>query len=415
LARRGNPKAQGVEAALAVFLFAYAADMTAGRAFILTGLLCALGCDRAKADWARCLAAGTRDEAVAACRAAIAKDPQSASGRAASAKLAEIQDAIAKEAEERRRTELEAARLLEEFHGRMPEINTLQATASTRLAAKRPDEAAKALGSADAILDVYSRTSVAQSMDYTSLRKSVAEQRTALNAPLALWKEAHPTVDDLIARCEVQSAAVNALLEQAEDAKHQRSGQPATVAVEQLKALTPQIQAATRPWQATTRQLTAVDPQAAIRHCQVQTNARQEQKELQAREDRWRADHPPVAAATAVPSAATTTGSPTAISPTAAELPPEDLGFVDTRGGQGWGDRCWTHLKSGQLGWAKAECDRAMAMNPASPQPLASLLYNEGLLEQKLGHTDAARGYFQRSVALRPNPDVQAALDALDR
>lgn len=98
----------------------------------------------------------------------------------------------------------------------------------------------------------------------------------------------------------------------------------------------------------------------------------------------------------------------------ASTLPPGDEGFVDTRGGAGWGDRCWTHLQAGQLAWAKAECDRAMEMNPSSPQPRASLLYNEGLIEKKLGHKDEARTYFEQSLALRPHPDVQAALDSLD-
>lgn len=55
-----------------------------------------------------------------------------------------------------------------------------------------------------------------------------------------------------------------------------------------------------------------------------------------------------------------------------------------------------------------------MEMNPSSPQPRASLLYNEGLIEKKLGHKDEARTYFEQSLALRPHPDVQAALDSLD-
>ena len=95
-------------------------------------------------------------------------------------------------------------------------------------------------------------------------------------------------------------------------------------------------------------------------------------------------------------------------------LAPEDKGFVDRRGGWGWGDKCWTNIQTGHLGWAKAECDRGMQMNPTSPQPRASLLYNLGLIEQKLGHGDAARRSYQQSLALRPNADVQAALDSLE-
>jgi tetratricopeptide (TPR) repeat protein len=98
-----------------------------------------------------------------------------------------------------------------------------------------------------------------------------------------------------------------------------------------------------------------------------------------------------------------------------AALAPEDHDFVDTRSGAGWGDRCWKHLQAGRLAYAKAACDRAMEMNPASPQPRASLLYNQGLIQKKLGNADAARSYFGQSLALRPNADVQAALDGLDR
>lgn len=119
-----------------------------------------------------------------------------------------------------------------------------------------------------------------------------------------------------------------------------------------------------------------------------------------------------------VPSPAARPGAEPQTAPTngsIVELAPDDRGFVDARGGWGWGDRCWRHIKSGQLGWAKAECDKGMEMNPASPQPLASLLYNEGVIEQKLGSKESARNYYQRSLALRPNPEVQTALDSLDR
>ncbi len=95
-------------------------------------------------------------------------------------------------------------------------------------------------------------------------------------------------------------------------------------------------------------------------------------------------------------------------------LAPDDLGFVDSRGGAGWGDRCFAHIKSGQLGWAEAECDEAMKLNPTSPLLRASLLYNKGLIEQRAGHNDSARGLYQQSLALRPNAAVRASLDSLD-
>ncbi len=94
-------------------------------------------------------------------------------------------------------------------------------------------------------------------------------------------------------------------------------------------------------------------------------------------------------------------------------LPDVDKGFVDTRGGWGWGDRCWINLKAGKWGWAKAECDQGMAMNPASPQPRASLLYNEGLVAKAAGRIDEARQDFTSSLALRENAEVRAALNSL--
>jgi len=95
-------------------------------------------------------------------------------------------------------------------------------------------------------------------------------------------------------------------------------------------------------------------------------------------------------------------------------LPSSDDGFVDTRGGWGWGDRCWIHIKAGQWGWAKAECDHGMLLNPASPQPRASLLYNEGLIAKAAGNAVEARRDFTESLSLRENAEVRAALDSLN-
>jgi hypothetical protein len=95
-------------------------------------------------------------------------------------------------------------------------------------------------------------------------------------------------------------------------------------------------------------------------------------------------------------------------------LPLEDTGFVDTRGGWGWGDKCWIHLKAQKWGWAKAECDSGLLMaDPSAPQPRASLLYNEGLIAKGTGDVRAAQGYFTSSLALRENPEVRAALGSL--
>jgi hypothetical protein len=131
----------------------------------------------------------------------------------------------------------------------------------------------------------------------------------------------------------------------------------------------------------------------------------------------WSARAPsPVAGSPTAPSKASESSTPAAAADgNRVDLAPDDAAFVDTRGGRGWADRCWMHIRSGQLGWAKAECDKAMDMTPASPMPLASLLYNEGLIEQKLGNKEAARSYYQRSLALRPHAIVQGSLDSLDK
>lgn len=93
--------------------------------------------------------------------------------------------------------------------------------------------------------------------------------------------------------------------------------------------------------------------------------------------------------------------------------------------GSGWGDRCYRNLQAGKLGWAKAECEKGLEVaDPTQQQPRASLLYNLGLIEcgRYGGSKDpcpsprnaaAARMYFLQSLALRPNPEVQRALDSL--
>ncbi|MGH7295923.1 MAG: hypothetical protein ACRELB_13360, partial [Polyangiaceae bacterium] len=95
-------------------------------------------------------------------------------------------------------------------------------------------------------------------------------------------------------------------------------------------------------------------------------------------------------------------------------LPSADDGFVDTRGGWGWGDKCFVNIKTKTWGWAKAECDKGLAMaDPTTPQPRASLFYNEGLIAKGMSDFAAARSYFQQSLSLREHPEVRAALDSL--
>jgi tetratricopeptide (TPR) repeat protein len=133
---------------------------------------------------------------------------------------------------------------------------------------------------------------------------------------------------------------------------------------------------------------------------------------------RW-ADAPSPKAPSAV---AVTTASPAPAVPampndgtdaTRSVLPDGDEDFVEERGGAGWGDKCWANIKEGKWGWAKAECDRALDMAPASPQPRASLLFNEGLIAKSAGDTATARSDFQASLALRENAVVRKELQAL--
>ena len=88
------------------------------------------------------------------------------------------------------------------------------------------------------------------------------------------------------------------------------------------------------------------------------------------------------------------------------ELAPADIGFVDTQRGTGWGNRCWLHLRAGRFDWARAACERGLALVPARPYPRAYLVYNMGLIEVHDARPDLAREHFQESIALRPASDV---------
>jgi len=91
--------------------------------------------------------------------------------------------------------------------------------------------------------------------------------------------------------------------------------------------------------------------------------------------------------------------------PKAPVLAPGDVGFADPRKGFGWGDRCFREIKEGKLGWARAACDRALALPEVDPKAKPALLFNEGLIAEKSGEEAAARGYFTQSLALRPPND----------
>jgi hypothetical protein len=94
-------------------------------------------------------------------------------------------------------------------------------------------------------------------------------------------------------------------------------------------------------------------------------------------------------------------------------LSPDDDGFVDKRGGWGWGDRCWINLQKGAWGYAKAECIKGMQLGPASPNPKASLLYNLALIEKAAGRRPMARALLSESLSIRENAEVRSALNTL--
>ena len=96
-------------------------------------------------------------------------------------------------------------------------------------------------------------------------------------------------------------------------------------------------------------------------------------------------------------------------------LAPADASFVDKRGGWGWGDRCWLNIKAEKWGWARAECERAMTLNPKSPQPMASLLYNRGLIAIHAGDTQTAKQLLEQSLQLREHPEVRAVYRRLQQ
>jgi hypothetical protein len=84
------------------------------------------------------------------------------------------------------------------------------------------------------------------------------------------------------------------------------------------------------------------------------------------------------------------------------------------RGGWGWSDRCFVHIRAKNWGWAKAECDEGMKLaDPATPQPRAALLFNEGLIAKAAGDIEGARRDLAASVSLSDNADVRATLASL--
>ena len=85
---------------------------------------------------------------------------------------------------------------------------------------------------------------------------------------------------------------------------------------------------------------------------------------------------------------------------------------ADATHARAWGARGYAKLLDGQLDAAKKDCERALALGD-TPGFKASVHYNLGLIAQKQGDKPAAKKAFAASLALRPNKEVQKALDSL--
>lgn len=84
------------------------------------------------------------------------------------------------------------------------------------------------------------------------------------------------------------------------------------------------------------------------------------------------------------------------------ELAPEDRSFVDPDHGKGWALRCYQHMQSGALPYARAACKRALELDP-TPEIKGAILFNYGLVEDKGGDPVAACDLLRRAVSVQPN------------
>jgi hypothetical protein len=111
-----------------------------------------------------------------------------------------------------------------------------------------------------------------------------------------------------------------------------------------------------------------------------------------------------VSAAAPAPSTSALAAASDGTDPKSPSLAPDDAAFTDARKGWGWGDRCVAELRAGKFGWARAACDRGLALPDLDPKARPPLLYNEGLIAKATGDLAAARTDFAQSLALRaPN------------
>lgn len=98
--------------------------------------------------------------------------------------------------------------------------------------------------------------------------------------------------------------------------------------------------------------------------------------------------------------------------PKPVKLAPEDESYVDDKKGFGWGTRCYMHLKTGALPYARAACQKGLDMDPDA-QTKGAILFNWALVEEKGGDPVAACEKLSQSMAVRPSKDVQRKADEM--
>jgi tetratricopeptide (TPR) repeat protein len=85
------------------------------------------------------------------------------------------------------------------------------------------------------------------------------------------------------------------------------------------------------------------------------------------------------------------------------------------------GKRCaegWSRFNAGELAVAKLDVEAALtvlerAVDERGLRSFGACLYNRGRIAEEEGDPEAARSYYRRSLAARPNDTVQARLDSL--
>jgi hypothetical protein len=72
------------------------------------------------------------------------------------------------------------------------------------------------------------------------------------------------------------------------------------------------------------------------------------------------------------------------------------------QGGRDWGERCFRHLKAGELESAHADCEAGLLSNP-EPATQGAIYYNLGLIAEKRGQSELASQHYSKSIAVRPS------------